>query len=66
MRVRHQNVGWLKVSQVNLRDGILAPTGWAEFLRSQTQGILALDFFTADLLNGTKVYCGVPELVHSI
>jgi hypothetical protein len=30
--------------------------GWAEFLQSQTQGILALDFFTADLLNGTKVY----------
>ena len=33
------------------RDG----PGWAEFLRSQAQGILALDFFTADLLNGTKV-----------
>jgi putative transposase len=32
------------------RDG----PGWAEFLRSQ--GILAMDFFTADLLNGTKVY----------
>ena len=30
--------------------------GWAEFLRSQAQGILALDFFTADLLDGTKVY----------
>jgi hypothetical protein len=25
-------------------------------LRSQAQGILALDFFTADLLNGSKVY----------
>ncbi len=34
------------------RDG----PGWAEFLGSQAQGILALDFFTADLLNGTKVY----------
>ena len=34
------------------RDG----PGWAEFLRSQAQGILALDFFTADLRNGTKVY----------
>ena len=34
------------------RDG----PGWAKFLRSQAQGILALDFFTADLLNGTKVY----------
>jgi hypothetical protein len=30
--------------------------GWAEFLRSQAQGILALGFFTADVLNGTKVY----------
>ncbi len=30
--------------------------GWAEFLRSQAQGILALDFFTADPLSGTKVY----------
>jgi len=29
---------------------------WAGFLRSQAQGILALDFFTADLLNGTTVY----------
>ena len=34
------------------RDG----PGWAEFLRSQALGILALDFFTADRLNGTKVY----------
>jgi transposase len=34
------------------RDG----PGRAEFLRSQAQGILALDFFTADLLNGTTVY----------
>ena len=32
------------------RDG----PGWAEFPRSQAQGILALDFFTAGLLNGTK------------
>jgi putative transposase len=34
------------------RDG----PGWPEFLRSQAQGILALDFFTTDLLNGTKVH----------
>jgi hypothetical protein len=34
------------------RDG----PGWAEFLRSRAQGILALDFFTADLLNGSKIY----------
>jgi len=30
--------------------------GWPEFLRSQAQGIPALDFFTADLLNGAKIY----------
>jgi hypothetical protein len=30
--------------------------GLAEFLRSQAQGILALGFFTADLLNGAKAY----------
>jgi putative transposase len=34
------------------RDG----PGRAEFLRSQAPAMLALDFFTADLLNGTKVY----------
>jgi hypothetical protein len=34
------------------RDG----PGWPESLRSQAQGILALDFFTTDLLNGTEVY----------
>ena len=28
---------------------------WAAFLRSQAQAILALDLFTADLLDGTKV-----------
>jgi hypothetical protein len=33
-----------------------AGPGCAGFLRSQAQGILALDFFTADLLNGAKVY----------
>ena len=40
------------ISPAPRRDG----PGWAEFLRSQAQGILALDFFTADLLNGTKVH----------
>jgi putative transposase len=30
--------------------------GWAEFPRSQAQAILAPDFFTTDLLSGTKVY----------
>jgi putative transposase len=37
--------------------------GWAEFLRSQAQGIVALDFFTADLLNGAKVYV-LAAIVH--
>jgi transposase InsO family protein len=41
------------------RDG----PGWAEFLRSQAQGILALDFFTADLLNGGKV-CVLAVIEH--
>ena len=40
------------INRAPRRDG----PSWAEFLRSQAQGILALDFFTADLLNGTKVY----------
>ena len=35
---------------------VLEPPEWAEFLRPQAHGILALDLFTADLLNGTKVY----------
>ena len=45
-----------------LKDAGISPAprrygpGWAEFLRSQAQGILALDFFTADLLNGIRVY----------
>jgi putative transposase len=29
---------------------------WASFLRSQAEGIVACDFFTADLLDGAKVY----------
>jgi hypothetical protein len=41
------------------RDG----PGWAEFLRSQAQGILALDFFTAGLLNGTRV-CVLAAIEH--
>src|ERR1700683_4174144 len=39
------------ISPAPRRDG----TGWAEFLSSQARGILALDFFTAGLLNGRKV-----------
>jgi putative transposase len=40
------------ISPAPRRDG----PGWAELVRSQAQGILALDFFTADLLSGAKVY----------
>ena len=29
---------------------------WAQFLRSQAEAILACDFFTADLLDGTQAY----------
>jgi transposase InsO family protein len=41
-----------RIDRAPRRDG----PSWPKFLRSQAQGILALDFFTADLLNGTKVY----------
>ena len=41
------------------RDG----PGWAEFLRSQAQAMLALDFFTADLLNGTTA-CVLAAIEH--
>ena len=40
------------ISPAPRRDG----PGWAGFLRCQAQAMMALDFFTADLLNGTKVY----------
>jgi putative transposase len=40
------------ISRAPRRDG----PNWAEFPRPQAQGILALDFFTAGLLNGTTVY----------
>ena len=40
------------ISPALRRDG----PGWAEFLRSQARAMRALDFFTADLLNGAKVY----------
>jgi putative transposase len=32
-----------------------APT-WSQFLRSQAEAVLASDFFTADLLDGTQAY----------
>ena len=30
--------------------------GWSQFLRSQAEAVLACDFFTADLLDGTQAY----------
>ena len=53
------------------RPGVSGP-GWAQFLRSQAEAILALDLFTVDLLDGTKAYvlaaiehaCAVPKLAH--
>jgi putative transposase len=30
--------------------------GWPQFLRSQAEAILACDFFTVDLLDGTQAY----------
>jgi hypothetical protein len=30
MRVRYENVGWLKTSQANLRDGVWHPKGSGE------------------------------------
>jgi hypothetical protein len=41
------------------RDG----PGWAESLRSRAEGILALDFFTAGLLNGTTA-CVMAVIEH--
>jgi hypothetical protein len=47
------------INRAPRRDG----PGRAEFLRSQAQGILALDFFTAGLLNGTKA-CVLAVIEH--
>ena len=33
-----------------------APQAWSQFLRSQAVAILACDFFTVDLLDGTQAY----------
>ena len=33
-----------------------ADSAWPQFLRSQAEAILACDFFTADLLDGTQAY----------
>ena len=45
----------LKASGINPAQGQTGPT-WPQFLRSQAEAILACDFFTAGLLNGTQAY----------
>ena len=45
----------LKASGINPTLRRADPT-WSQFLRSQAEAILACDFFTADLLDGTQAY----------
>jgi putative transposase len=45
----------LKASGINPAHGRTGPT-WPQFLRSRAEAILACDFFTVDLLNGTQAY----------
>ena len=45
----------LKASGINPAPRRTGPT-WPQFLRSQAEAILACDFFTADLLDGTQAY----------
>src|SRR5450755_1270353 len=45
----------LKASGINPARRRTGPT-WSQFLRSQAEAILACDFFTVDLLDGTQAY----------
>ena len=45
----------LRASGINPARRQAGPT-WPQFLRSQAEAILACDFFTVDLLDGTKAY----------
>src|SRR5437764_16479 len=45
----------LKASGINPGRRRAGPT-WSQFLHSQAEAILACDFFTVDLLDGTQVY----------
>ena len=45
----------LKASGINPAPRRTGPT-WSQFLRSQAEAILACDFFTADLLDGTQAH----------
>jgi hypothetical protein len=40
------------------------PAHWASLLRSQAEGIVACDFFTADLLDGAQV-CVLAVIEHA-
>jgi putative transposase len=46
----------LKKAGIDPAPGRSGPT-WPRFLRSQAEAILACDFFTAGLLDGTRAYC---------
>src|SRR5450755_2350486 len=45
----------LKASGIDPAQGRTGPT-WPQFLRSQAEAILACDFFTVDLLDGSQAY----------
>ncbi len=45
----------LKACGINPARRLVGPT-WSQFLRSQAEVILACDFFTVDLLDGTQAY----------
>src|SRR5450755_4272873 len=45
----------LKANGIGPAQGQTGPT-WSQFLRSQAEAILACDFFTVDLLDGTQAY----------
>ena len=45
----------LKASGIDPARRLTGPT-WSQFLRSQAEAILACDFFTVDLLDGTQAY----------
>ena len=45
----------LKANGIGRAQGRTGPT-WSQFLRSQAEAILACDFFTVNLLDGTQAY----------
>src|SRR5450631_1473616 len=53
----------LKNAGINPVPRRTGPT-WSQFLRSQAEAILACDFFTVDLLDGTQAYV-VAEIAHT-